>query len=85
MNDSERIERGIRVRRLLESAEWVDAWDAVRATYLHVIEEGTDEQALEARRMLRAAIAARSHLTAFITDGTLMEADMAARRSRMHL
>lgn len=85
MNNAERIERAARVRRWLEGDEWTGAWSAVREAYIHVIENGTDEQALDARRMLRAANQARAHLEQFIADGAIVAADIAARRSLMKL
>lgn len=85
MNESQRLERADRVKRWLASDEWTGAWAAVRATYIEIVETGTDEQAMDARRMLRAANTARKHLEAFVSDGALTAADIAARRSRMQI
>lgn len=86
MNVGERIDRAERVRQMLSSPEWKQAWTAIRTTYMHVIESAEDDhQALEARRMLRAANRAREHLEALVTDGKLANADMAARRSLLRI
>ena len=82
----DRIERAERVKNLLASPEWKQAWTTLRATYIYVIESTEDDQAaLEARRMLRAATKAREHLEAMVMDGKLANADIAARRSLLRM
>lgn len=86
MTPRERIERSERVRAILASPEWLQAWAAIRATYMQVIESTEDDQqALEARRMLRAANKAREHLEALVADGKMATADITARRSLLRI
>ncbi len=82
----ERIERARRVKMFTESDEWRSAWDAYRETLLNVIETADDDaKALDARRMLRAARKARTHLEMMVNDGKLASADMASRKSNLRI
>jgi len=86
VNDQQRIDRGRRVKSMLTSDEWVAAWNAYRALLVSIIETTEDDaKALEARRMLRAATAARLHLETLITDGTLATAHVASLQSRLRI
>lgn len=86
MNNEQRVERARQVRLWLESDEWRVAWESYREVLIETIESAADdEQALEARRMLRAAKTARNHLEQLILDGALAAADIAARKSRLKL
>lgn len=88
MKDDERkrMERAARVKAILDGDEWKDAWAAYTALLLNVIETSDDdEEALRARRMLRAARGARKALEALIADGALAKAEMAAQKSRLRI
>jgi len=86
MNDHERVARGDRAKLLLESAVWNEAWAAYRAVLLNVIETtGDDVKALDARRMLRAASAAKAHLEQFVAEGRVASQDIESAKSRLRL
>lgn len=70
MNDHETLARAERAEKLLNSELWMEAWTAYRKRLMQIIEEAkTDDEALEARRMLRAGVAAREHLERIVADG----------------
>lgn len=84
--DDERIERARKVRTFTESDEWISAWDAYRDTLLNIIETAEDDaKALDARRMLRAARKARTHLEMMVNDGKLAAADIQSRKSNLRI
>lgn len=86
MNDLQKVERANRAKRMLESDEWLGAWEAYRKTLLSIIESpGDDEKALDARRMLLAAHQAKRHLETLITDGLIAAGDLNAVKSRLRL
>lgn len=86
MNNQQKIERAERVRRMLGSEEWIQAWDAYRAVLMDTIETAADdEKALQARRMLQVARQVRSHLELMIIDGQVAAADVAAVKSKLRL
>ena len=86
MNTLERLERADRVRRMLGSDEWINAWDAYRAVLMDTIETTQDdEKALQARRMLQVARQVRSHLELLISDGQVAAADVVATKSKLKL
>lgn len=86
MNNQQKIDRAERVRRMLGSEEWIQAWDAYRAVLMDTIETAADdEKALQARRMLQVARQVRSHLELMITDGQVAAADVAAVKSKLRL
>ena len=86
MNNQQKIDRAERVRRMLGSEEWIQAWDAYRAVLMDTIETAADdEKALQARRMLQVARQVRSHLELMITDGQVAAADVAAVKSQLRL
>lgn len=74
MDDEDRIRRADRVRLLLESKEWQEAWAIYRDRLLSMI-EGADsdatDQVMQAKRMLVAGHAAKAHLEALMTDGKI--------------
>ena len=86
MNTLERLERADRVRRMLGSDEWINAWEAYRAVLMDTIETTQDdEKALQARRMLQVARQVRSHLELLISDGQVAAADVVATKSKLKL
>lgn len=86
MSERERIQRGERAQKILDSDEWRDAWASYREMLLHEIETVADDQrALEARRLLKAARKAREHLESLIADAAIAKADIASRKSNLRI
>ena len=86
MTNEQKVERAKRVNRFLESEEWLTAWTSYREMLINIIETAdSDEKAMDARRMLRAAGKVRSHLTTLIKDGEIATAEMAARKSNLRI
>ena len=88
MKDDERkrLDRAARVKAMLESDEWRGAWDGYVETLRNTIETTErDDVALDARRMLRAARAARGHLEMLIQDGDLAKAEIVSKKSRLRI
>lgn len=70
MNDT--LRKAERARQFLESAEWLEAWEAYRSKLLHIIEscDSTNVEAMQnAKRLLTAGQAARAHLERLMVDG----------------
>ena len=83
MNDHELVRRADRAKQLLEHDLFNEAWTAYRAVMLDLMATAkTDAETLEAKRMLRAAESARSHIERIIAEGTVAAADIKAESER---
>lgn len=84
MTNEETLLRGQRAEQILDSAEWSDAWRLVRERLFDVIETSKeDRDALEARRMLKAAALVREELERMIADGQVAASDIAEAQRRV--
>lgn len=81
MTNEELAARGAHAEQLLRAPELVEAWENYRARYLDIIENTkSDEDALEARRMLRAGREAREELERMVMDGAVASDDIQTAR-----
>ena len=67
-------EAGDNAKRILESAEWQEAWNAYRARILEEIEAAPSngqETVMHLKRLLAAATAARGHLERMVKEGAI--------------
>lgn len=85
MNDQQKLDRADKARRLLESETFKLAWDALKVTLHGVMESGTDEQAMEARRQLQVMNRVYQNLQTFLQDEALIKAHEASRKSHLRL
>jgi hypothetical protein len=85
MNDLEQIRRAEQARQIIESPLWIEAWECYRAKLL-VIWEASKlnelEQREEAKRLLLAGQAARSHLEMLIRDGKVSAESIKVEEAR---
>ncbi len=81
MTNEELAARGAHAESLLRAPEFIEAWDNYRAKYLDIIENSkSDDDALEARRMLRAGKEARDELERMVMDGAVATDDIQTAR-----
>ena len=76
---SDPITAGIKAKHILESEEWIAAWDAYRTRIFEEIEEADSrdgEKVLHLKRLLAAAKSARAHLERLISDGTVAQHEL---------
>jgi hypothetical protein len=81
-------ELGSEAERFLSSEVWIDAWTAYRTRILEEIESAKsndDETVMHLKRLLTAAIAARTHLERIMVEGKVAakNIDIDEKRSLM--
>lgn len=85
MNDNQKLDRAHKAKTLLEGETFSSAWNALRESLISTMENGTDEQTIEAKRQLASMNRLYANLNSYLQDAALIEADQTSRRSRLKL
>jgi hypothetical protein len=88
MSPEEEVRRAEQARMILESPVWIEAWELFRAGTLSIIEAAQSDdvdRVMQAKRLLFAGSAARTHLEALIGKGKVAQKDIEMAKERRWL